>query len=237
MAGTAAERQADAARARRHGGAMAAPARRAANAGDRRWSGGAAAAGAGAGAARQQAGTARRRSGAVQQGGIVGERLTGKLSFIDNAVDTATGTVQLKATFDNANGRLWAGPVRDDVAASLRSRRTRSSCRTQAIVTGQRGTYVYVVDQADTARQRARGRRAHGGRLRDHRERHSRRRSRRDGRAVAPHAGCAGAHPRRDDPGGGGRRRRGVAARCRGGARRRSGAVAAAVAAAAAASS
>src|SRR5204863_5020057 len=34
---------------------------------------------------------------------------TGTLSFIDNAVDTTTGTVTLKATFANANGSLWAG--------------------------------------------------------------------------------------------------------------------------------
>src|SRR6185437_13324905 len=51
-------------------------------------------------------------AGVLQQGGqgsSLGERVVGQLSFIDNAVDTTTGTVQLKATFDNASGRLWAG--------------------------------------------------------------------------------------------------------------------------------
>src|SRR5690349_7094338 len=33
----------------------------------------------------------------------------GTLTFIDNAVDTATGTVTLKATFDNHDGSIWAG--------------------------------------------------------------------------------------------------------------------------------
>ena len=40
------------------------------------------------------------------------------------------GTVQLKATFDNANGRLWAGQFADDVAASLRrGQRARRAAR------------------------------------------------------------------------------------------------------------
>lgn len=91
---------------------------------------------------------------AVQQGGIVGDRLTGKLSFIDNAVDTATGTVQLKATFDNANGRLWPGQFAT-TSLHLFDEENALVVPQQAIVTGQRGSYVYVVDQADTARQRA----------------------------------------------------------------------------------
>lgn len=93
-------------------------------------------------------------NGALQQGGIVGERLTGKLSFIDNAVDTATGTVQLKAVFDNANGRLWAGQFAT-TSLHLFDEDSALVVPAQAIVTGQRGSYVYVVDQADTARQRA----------------------------------------------------------------------------------
>jgi multidrug efflux pump subunit AcrA (membrane-fusion protein) len=90
----------------------------------------------------------------VQQSAIAGERMTGKLSFIDNAVDTSTATVQLKAIFDNQNGRLWAGQF---AATSLHLFDEDSALviPTQAVVTGQRGTYVYVVDQSDTARQRA----------------------------------------------------------------------------------
>jgi multidrug efflux system membrane fusion protein len=92
---------------------------------------------------------------AVQQGGAAaGDRMFGKLSFIDNAVDTATGTVQLKATFDNMNGRLWAGQFAS-TSLHLFDEDSALVVPAQAIVTGQRGSYVYVVDRADTARQRA----------------------------------------------------------------------------------
>jgi multidrug efflux pump subunit AcrA (membrane-fusion protein) len=89
-----------------------------------------------------------------QASALAGERLTGKLSFIDNAVDTTTGTVQLKATFDNSNGRLWAGQFAT-TSLHLFDESNALVVPTQAVVTGQRGTYVYVVDQSDTARQRA----------------------------------------------------------------------------------
>lgn len=99
----------------------------------------------------------RGASNAVQQQGAgvpVGERLSGKLSFIDNAVDTATGTVQLKALFDNSNGRLWAGQF-TTTSLHLYDEENALVVPQAAIVNGQRGTYVYVVDHADTARQRA----------------------------------------------------------------------------------
>jgi multidrug efflux system membrane fusion protein len=78
----------------------------------------------------------------------------GKLSAIDNAVDTTTATVQLKATFDNMSGRLWAGQF---VPTSLHlfDEDNALVIPSQAVVTGQRGAYVYVVDRADTARQHA----------------------------------------------------------------------------------
>ena len=88
-----------------------------------------------------------------QQGGMFGDRVMGKLSFIDNAVDTATGTVQLKATFDNANGRLWAGQFAT-TSLHLYDEDGALVIPAQAVVTGQRGAYVYVVDASDTARQR-----------------------------------------------------------------------------------
>jgi multidrug efflux pump subunit AcrA (membrane-fusion protein) len=108
--------------------------------------------GAGRGAA-QQAGSTAQIGGGLQGAAPVGERLMGKLSFIDNAIDTSTQTVQLKATFDNANGRLWAGQF---AAASLHLFDEEGALvvPSQAVVSGQRGMYVYVVDQSDTARQR-----------------------------------------------------------------------------------
>jgi multidrug efflux system membrane fusion protein len=83
----------------------------------------------------------------------MGDRMMGKLSFIDNAVDTATGTVQLKAVFDNATGRLWAGQFAS-TSLHLFDEDSVLVVPSQAVVTGQRGAYVYVVDHADTARQR-----------------------------------------------------------------------------------
>lgn len=76
----------------------------------------------------------------------------GTLSFIDNAVDTATGTVTLKATFPNVDGSLWAGQF---AATTLRLFVEQNALvvPVQAVVTGQRGPYVYVVD-GDTAKQR-----------------------------------------------------------------------------------
>lgn len=77
----------------------------------------------------------------------------GTLYFIDNAVDTTTGTVQLKAIFDNKDGQMWAGQF---VTTSLRLFVEDSAIvvPAQSVVTGQRGTYVYVVDSSSTAQQR-----------------------------------------------------------------------------------
>jgi multidrug efflux system membrane fusion protein len=77
----------------------------------------------------------------------------GGLSMIDNAVDTTTATVMLKATFANKGGTLWAGQF---VATSLRLYVEDSVLvlPTQAVVTGQQGTYVYVIDSSNTAQQR-----------------------------------------------------------------------------------
>jgi len=83
-----------------------------------------------------------------------GPPIGGTLSFINNAVDTATGTVLLKASFPNARGELWPGEY---VATVLRLYVQQGALvvPTQAIMTGQQGTYVFVVDpQANTAKQR-----------------------------------------------------------------------------------
>ena len=82
--------------------------------------------------------------------GVEPER--GTLSFIDNAVDTATGTVQLKATFANKDGDLWAGQF-----ASMRMRlyveKDALVIPAQAVVSGQKGTYVYTLDADSKAQQ------------------------------------------------------------------------------------
>ncbi len=78
---------------------------------------------------------------------------SGQMSMIENQVDTTTATVMLKATFANRHGTLWAGQF---VATSLRLFIEDSVLvlPAQAIVTGQQGTYVYVIDSSNTAQQR-----------------------------------------------------------------------------------
>ncbi|HLJ75559.1 MAG TPA: efflux RND transporter periplasmic adaptor subunit [Thermoanaerobaculia bacterium] len=74
---------------------------------------------------------------------------TGKLSFIDNAVDTTTGTITLKALFPNSSRALWPGQF-VTVAMTLAERPNSVVVPTQAVQTGQRGQYVYVV-KADSS--------------------------------------------------------------------------------------
>jgi multidrug efflux system membrane fusion protein len=77
----------------------------------------------------------------------------GSLFFIDNAVDTTTGTVQLKATFPNPNRRLWVGEF---VATKLELFIEQNALvvPASAVVTGQQGQYVYVVSDSLTVQQR-----------------------------------------------------------------------------------
>ena len=97
-------------------------------------------------------GASSARAVSLAPGGTDGDA-KGGLSFIDNAVDTTTATVMLKGTFPNRGGTLWAGQF---VATSLRLFVEDSVLvlPTQAVVTGQQGTYVYVIDSSNTAQQR-----------------------------------------------------------------------------------
>src|SRR5581483_10729010 len=68
----------------------------------------------------------------------------GTLTFIDNSVDTTTGTIKLKGTFPNKDRKLWPGQfVR--VTLRLSTRPNAVIVPNQAIQTGQNGTFVYVV--------------------------------------------------------------------------------------------
>lgn len=69
---------------------------------------------------------------------------TGDLSFIDNAVDTKTGTILLKGTFPNEDERLWPGQF-VTVALTLRTEPNALLVPNAAIQTGQQGQYVFVV--------------------------------------------------------------------------------------------
>lgn len=69
---------------------------------------------------------------------------TGILTFVDNTVDTATGTIKLKATFTNKDRRLWPGQFVDAVM-TLTMQPNAIVIPSQAIQTGQSGVYVFVI--------------------------------------------------------------------------------------------
>ncbi len=70
------------------------------------------------------------------------EPLVGKVDFINNAVDTTTGTIALKAVFDNADQRLVPGQL-VDVTILLRTIDNALMVPQEAINQGQEGQYVY----------------------------------------------------------------------------------------------
>lgn len=89
----------------------------------------------------------------VTVGGKTVTKEHGKLSFIDNQVDSTTGTITLKATFPNANLDLWPGEfVR--VSFPLATFPNAILIPSRAIQEGQEGSYVFVIDKDDIAKER-----------------------------------------------------------------------------------
>jgi len=82
-----------------------------------------------------------------------GVPLLGTLAFVDNNVDSTTGTVLLKARFSNPEGTMWPGQYMS-VALQLYVDPNALTLPSPAVLTGQQGTYVYTIDTAGTARQR-----------------------------------------------------------------------------------
>lgn len=74
----------------------------------------------------------------------------GKLTFIDNGVDSTTGTVTLKAEFANTENRLWPGQFAT-VQLQLYVQDNALLVPTPAVLTGQDGRYVFVIDAQDKA--------------------------------------------------------------------------------------
>jgi multidrug efflux system membrane fusion protein len=71
-------------------------------------------------------------------------RPRGTLTFIDNAVDVTTGTIQLKATFTNADNVLWPGQfVRTVLKLNVLTNAT--VVPSQAVQSSQTGDFVFVV--------------------------------------------------------------------------------------------
>ena len=78
----------------------------------------------------------------------------GELTFVDNTVDTTTGTIQLKATFPNENNTLWPGQF-VQVRLTLSELTNAVTVPTQAVQAGQNGPFIYVVktDKTNSANQ------------------------------------------------------------------------------------
>ena len=80
-------------------------------------------------------------------------RARGRLNFINNTVDAATGTIQLKAVFPNTDNTLWPGQfvnVRLDMTTTPRA----IVAPSQAVQTGQKGEFVYVIKADRTVEMR-----------------------------------------------------------------------------------
>jgi membrane fusion protein, multidrug efflux system len=77
----------------------------------------------------------------------------GTLIFIDNAVDPSTGTIRLRAQFDNADTALWPGQF-VNVSLRLYEQADALVVPATAVQTGPEGQYVYVVDEEMTANVR-----------------------------------------------------------------------------------
>lgn len=68
----------------------------------------------------------------------------GRLTFVDKSVDSKTGTIRLKGTFDNSARRLWPGQF-VNVALTLGYLQNVVTVPSQAVQTGESGLFVFVI--------------------------------------------------------------------------------------------
>ena len=79
--------------------------------------------------------------------------ITGMLTFVDNQVDAATGTITLKATFANDDIRLWPGQF-VNVNLTLGIQAHAVVVPSPTIQIGQNGPYVFVIKEDSTVELR-----------------------------------------------------------------------------------
>jgi multidrug efflux system membrane fusion protein len=79
--------------------------------------------------------------------------VTGELAVVNNAVDTATGTLLLRAIFANDDERLWPGQFAN-VSVTLAVQQGVVVVPANAVQVGQKGPYVYVVKPDQTVESR-----------------------------------------------------------------------------------
>jgi multidrug efflux system membrane fusion protein len=98
----------------------------------------------------------RRKGGKLPVSASLRDKLppvSGELTFVDNTVDPTTGTVQLKATFENDDRRLWPGQY-VDVVLTLMDRPGSVVVPSAAVQDGQDSSYAFVVGKDDKAEMR-----------------------------------------------------------------------------------
>ena len=83
-----------------------------------------------------------------------GDLNEGSLSFVDNAVDSSTGTILLKGRFPNDDGSLWPGGF-VDVRLQLYVQPDALVVPAAAVVDGQQGSFVFVIQPDSTASTKA----------------------------------------------------------------------------------
>jgi len=81
------------------------------------------------------------------------EPIAGAVSFVNNTVEMSTATIRLKATFQNRDRRLWPGQT-VNVLLTLSVQPKAVVVPSQAIQSGQSGSYAFVVKQDQTAELR-----------------------------------------------------------------------------------
>jgi membrane fusion protein, multidrug efflux system len=82
-----------------------------------------------------------------------GPRATGRITFVDNAVDQTTGTIKIKGTFPNDDRSLWPGQF-VNVTVRLTTESEAIVVPSIAVQTGPDGNYVFVVKADQTVEMR-----------------------------------------------------------------------------------
>jgi multidrug efflux system membrane fusion protein len=90
---------------------------------------------------------------AVAAPGDASGSLKGKLEFLDNTVDAATGMIRLKASLPNDGERLTPGQS-VNVTLTLSTLAEAVTVPSSAVLTGPKGAYVYVVKEDMTVERR-----------------------------------------------------------------------------------
>ena len=88
------------------------------------------------------AGTSATVEATLQNGNTVSG---GNVAFIENSVDPQTGTILVRALFDNRDETLWPGTLAS-VRVTLRTDKNAVTVPNEAVQTGQRGSFVFVIE-------------------------------------------------------------------------------------------